>query len=353
MKPPRSVAETISSLNKVDIEELPIPNYSSSETSLKVGIATPSMREHMTDEGWQIFKGLRKAGWVLMGNNLDLPFRNVSKLLSEYNPDTILLQDKREWDVPANSYRDPNEYIGNVYLLKERDDIFKLTILKDAQQQLLFHRDSAEEIGCHAWVIYYHPAIVKHLAPYVRTKHLIRTYHTVDPNIIPKFVSGKERIDQAVVSGAISSVYPLRQRLASCHYFIRLPHPGYHRNGCHTPIYLRQLSQFKVAVCTSSKYGYTLRKIMEGVVAGCKVVTDLPIDDVFPEIDEYLVRVHPSITNDEAIQLCKDLADKWDEEEQRVASEKAIARFNYETETKRLSQEIEKLRLSYHSRGTP
>src|SRR5258708_11028612 len=103
-------------------------------------------------------------------------------------------------------------------------------------------------MGVHAWVCYYNPRIVKHLASWVREEHLIRTYHSINSANIPPFSANRHG---TLLSGAVSQAYPLRKRLFDGAFLlpdtIALPHPGYHRGGCHTPSFLIQLSKFKVA----------------------------------------------------------------------------------------------------------
>src|SRR5690606_34111233 len=147
----------------------------------RLALGVESMRRHMTDEGWQLFAGLGRAGYLLCGHDLPINRTDVRELLDEYGPSVVVLQDKREWEgLTADRSRDPRMRFRRVNALMQRQDVFTLTVLKDAHARPEYHRESAREIGCHAWVVYYHPRIVAHLAPYVRERHLVRTYHTVD-----------------------------------------------------------------------------------------------------------------------------------------------------------------------------
>ncbi len=303
-------------------DPLPIPPYKRPQGPQRprVGLAVESMRRHMTDEGWQIFAGLESASYNLAGYGIDSTNTTrdfyggtmLDTVLARFNPDTVVMQDKREWEgLTADRNQDPRMRFTQLESLKARDDIFKLTILKDAQNSPLYHRDSAAEIDCHAWVVYYHPEIVAHLAPFVRPQHLVRTYHSIDPALVPPF--SPEGRKGALISGALSDAYPLRRSLASNLSLLpdtgRLPHPGYHRNGCQTEEYLKALSRYKVAICTSSRYGYALRKIIEATACGCMVVTDLPRGDALPGIDDNLYRVHsgalPSDVGNLVMRLCR------------------------------------------------
>ena len=80
---------------------------------------------------------------------------------------------------------------------------------------------------------------------------------------------------------------------------------------------------------------------------GCIVVTDLPSDEIVPEIDDNLVRVHPSIDMGDLRRLIDRLAAEWDAERQRDMAESAKARFDYRVEGLRLSKTIDDLRGSY------
>jgi hypothetical protein len=360
MKTPLTVDQVIGSLPPVEPlnlvhRELPTPPYSPSEGNVKLGLAVESMSRHMTDEGWQIFDGLQRNGWLLAGHNLEINETDVfdavvhAESWEKETVGTVLVQDKREWDLVHNDFRDPWARFTGVDWLRKQDHIFKLTILKDAQQRPEYHRRSAEEMGVHAWVVYYHPRIVKRLAPYVRDKHIVRTYHSIDRNLVPGY-SDITR-DGCLISGAVSGAYPLRTRLVKGFREIPkaavLPHPGYHRNGCTTPGFLRVLSGYKVAICTASRYGYALRKIAEATACGCIVVTDLPSDEVLPEIDPNLVRVHPDSSPSEIGDLVSALYRSYNPERQRILAEKAKAWYDYREVTRRLDHDISVMRRDY------
>ncbi len=317
----------------------------------KVALAVKSMEHHTTNEGWEVMRGLQSAGYTLCGFGIGDGLTDVEQILERYNPTTLLLQDKREWEGRTGGPGfDRREAFSNVHLLKRRDDIFKLTVLKDAHSRPEYHRQSADEIGCHAWVVYYHPRIVYRLAPYVRPQHLIRTYHSVNPADVPEFTS--EGRQGCLLSGAVSGAYPLRTRLFRDHGQLpdvtALPHPGYHRRGSDTPGFLRQLSTHKVAICTSSVYGYALRKIVEATACGCKVVTDLPTDDVLPEIDGNLVRIPSEATTPYVATLLQELYARYDPEEQRRYADAARAWYDYRAVGRRLADDIETMRAGYN-----
>lgn len=320
------------------------------KTGPHLALAVESMRRHMTDEGWQIMDALNHSGYKLCGYNLTNNETHVPTLLKEFNPSVVVLQDKREWDVKSNCFREQRALFTGVEALAQDPSIFKLTILKDSHSGPSFHEKSADEIGCHAWIIYYHPRIVAHLAPYVRPQHLIRTYHTLDSSLVPPFSPDRSK---ALFSGAVSSAYPERMefvrhidRLQNIDY---LKHPGYHRNGTHTPDFLKRLSQYKVSICTTSKYGYALRKIIESVACGCRVITDLPSDDVLPGIDDCLIR----IPHCPGLKIWRNTINQalasYDPEYQSHYAAIAQARYDFRNEGLRLADSIDDMRHSYSS----
>jgi hypothetical protein len=339
----------------------------------RIALAVESMRRHMTDEGWQIMEGLEKNGYTLFGHGLVSSVQGKNHILKSFSmtdvsdildfvggsgPSTVVVQDKREWDTHPRDFREQRAKFYNVRKLAERTDIFKLTIVKDAQHNPRFHAESAAEIGCHAWIVYYHPRIVAHLAPYIRPEHMVRTWHTLNPEHVKPF-SMAGRQNKALLSGAVSNAYPLRSAIvrwmdatpklsrpdSGCIDY--LPHPGYHRQGCATPAFFQTLSQYKVAICTASMYGYALRKIIEATAAGCVVITDLPSDEVMPEIDESFVRVRPDISMKDLIELVQHCIDTYSSGIQEIYADKARIAYDYRTVCCRLAHGIELLRETY------
>lgn len=330
--------------------ELPAPTYRPSRrTWPRFFLGVESMRRHMTDEGWQLMAGLSDAGYQMCGHGLENDETDVATLL-QYDPAVVVLQDKREWDVRKGDFRDEKARFHNYQRLVERADVFKVTVLKDAHQRPAYHRESAAEIGCHAWIVYYHPRIVKHLAPYVRYEHLIRTYHTIDANSVPPY---SPRKTGCLLSGALSGAYPLRTRLArSCTLLpgtTLMPHPGYHRNGTQTPAFLAALSRYKVAICTASVYGYALRKLIEATACGCRVITDLPEGDPLPLIDGNLIRVSPNVSLIEIKRILRNCYESYDPELQEHYAALAKSRYDYHTEGQRLAASLEEMRCAYRS----
>lgn len=340
------------SLPFVNMDKLPAPAYTGNPkyTDVKAALAVEDMRRHMTNEGFELFHGLGLNGYELCGHNLTLNETNIPTIIDKLNPGVIILQDKREWDVKPGNFREPKARFTGVTELKSKTGIFKVTVLKDAHQHPRYHAESADEIGCHAWITYYNTQIVKRLAPYVRPEHILRTYHTVDTKQIPEYKADDR--DGCLLSGAVSGAYPLRQRLFKDAR--RLPrtdvlkHPGYHNKGSATPMFLRLLSGYKVAICTCSIYGYALRKIFEATACGCVVITNLPQDEYLPDIDNNLVRVPSDISIDDMAKIILTQIREYDPQRQRHYAELAKVRYDFRFETSLLAMQIEELRRSYN-----
>lgn len=358
LHPPRTIAQTVDKLVRPEMRALAKPAYMPRcggdvfcTGESHVALAVESMRRHMTSEGWEIMLALEHAGYVLHGHNIGPSLTDVPTILNHENPSVIVMQDKREIDgITADRSMNPAMRFNNLEALKHRPDVFKLTILKDAQHNPAYHRASMEEIGCHAVIAYYHPVTVAHLAPYVRRENIVRTYHTLDRNLVPPFSAERRG---CLISGAVSKVYPLRRRLID--NVKKLPqtnvlrHPGYRRLSCATPEYLQTLSRYKVSICTSSVYGYLLRKVIESTACGCIVVTDLPTDERLPEIDGNLVRVHPNISVDDMTELLALKLNTYDPALQESYSRLAMAYYDYRVMGVKLANDIEAMRKGYNT----
>ena len=345
----RTLTTVLTALPCGSVPELPAPPYAPpGDTRPRYALGVESMRRHMSDEGGQLVDGLGEAGYILHGRGYPNPETDVTRILTT-PPTTLFLQDRKEWDVEGG-FRDPRARFVNWAVLGKYPSIFKLTVLKEAHSRHIFHADTAQIAGIHAWLTYSHPRITKHLAGFVRPQHLLRVYYTLDPRAVPTY-SPEDR-QGCLLSGAINAAYPLRRRLVV--FLDKLPrevyykpHPGYHRNGTETPSFLKLLSRFKVAICTSSIYSYPLRKLIEATACGCRVITDLATDEVLPAIDGNLIRISPDITLPEVNEVIRTALAYYDPEKQVHYAQLALQRYDYRAEGKRLATEIEQLRQSY------
>lgn len=356
MYPVQSISDRLKAVSvQSGISRLSPPRYSPDPLKKsEVFLASKFFEVHTTSESYQLQERLGECGYSLYGRGYP-GHRNETRvplIVERENPKTVIVQDKREWDRDSDICWNKALHFERSECLAEHDDIFKVTILKDAHQNPEYHRRAAEEIGCHAWICYYHPRLVHAFAPYVRMGHLIRTYHSVNPAEVPEFTDSG-RADRAILSGAISKeAYPLRHRLRGlCHELPMmsvLHHPGYHPKGHKTPDYLKELSKYKVSICTASVYGYALRKIIESVACGCVVVTDLPVDEVLPGIDEALIRVHPDISAASMNELLAKLIREYNPWRQAEFASRACRIYNYVNLYRKLACDIESMRNTYH-----
>jgi hypothetical protein len=325
---------------------------STSDQADKIMLGMEPFINHTTDEGWQLQCGLEFAGYDLWGPRFANDCADVAEILARTNPQTVIVQDKREWD-PANpACFDHGVAFHNLDALRERDDVFRLTICKDAHHSTEYYRRCYEEMGCDAWIVYYNPDKVAELCPAVQRDRLIRTYHSLDAGAVPPFRA--ERVDGCLLSGALHDrVYPLRTRLAEQVDALPrtdlLKHPGYGDNGSHTRKYLSLLSRYKVAICTVSIFQYTLRKLIEATACGCRVITDLPEGEVLPEIDDNMIRVPSCITVAEMAETIRRAMDGYEPERQREYARKALARYDYCMTGHLLARDIERLRESHNA----
>lgn len=341
----RDVTRPIKSLN---VRVLPPPVFREANLSNKLVLGVHSMQDHTTDEGWQITHGLSLSGYTHCGHLLEESSTSVPELIEKHNPGTMVIQDVREWDVQSKDFRDMDARFTDVEEMKRHEEIFRVTILKDAHQRPDYHREFCDRMGIHAWVIYYNPSIVKHLAQYVRPEHLIRTTHSLDKDIIPEF--SEDREFGCLFSGAVSNAYPLRQRIMKFSKLLPMKvhkHPGYHRNGCVVPEFMKMLNTFKVSICTSSRYGYALRKLIESTACGCRIITDLPTNEVLPVIEENLIRVNVNAGANEIKRAIDDAVDTYDYDRQRELAIRSIEYYDYRTVCMRLANDIQLMKERY------
>lgn len=297
---------------------------------------------HMTDEGMQLQRGLQYSDWHLSGVGFD-GWRNVPAILQQQSPDIVFVHDKRDWDMGSGGCFRAGINYQELDALKD-SPAFRLGVVKDAGTLVEYHRQFIAQIGADAVVTYYHDDTTKQLSPWLAAYRTIRTYHSVDADVCRgNYTMQHTGRHRAIVSGAVSGVYPLRQRVMSNAAEIDceiIKHPGYSNRGNHTPHYLRMIGTYKVSIATASAYNFALRKIIEAVAMGAVPVTDLPAWDCLPEIDGALVRVSPTISISELRDVVREHADKWNFEERIDWARKAWAFYDWRMIGLRLDQLI-------------
>lgn len=312
--------------------------------SSKLLLANIDYATHMTDEGQQLQRGLEEAGWALAGFGYKDGCKDVPTLIERYKPSRVLVHDKRDWDSKCGAFRKGLEF-GRLNFLQECKDIFKLTVVKDAGSLVEYHREVCEEVGADAVVTYYHDQSVLPVAPFLKNYTRIRTYHSVNADVVPEVRPGWRR--RALVSGAVGDVYPLRRRVMNQRKMFScdiLPHPGYSNRGVKTQDYLHSLADYRVHVATASRYGFALRKIIESVACGTTPVTDLPAYDVLPNIDGALTRISASISDEGITEMLMDEYLGWDFAERHMYAEAAKKFYDWRAIGVRLDQLIEEAR---------
>lgn len=305
----------------------------------KIVLANVDYRQHMTSEGNELQLGLEAAGWTLVGFGYGDGCRDVPTLLDRYKPTAVLISDKRDWDPSSTGAFRKDIGFTNLGALSQHADIFKVCVVKDAGGQQDYHRRFCEEVQAGGIVTYYHDRSVRPLNPWMMGYPTIRTYHSVDGMLRRETVNRK----RAVVSGALSGVYPLRQMAvlnAGRLGLAILRHPGYSNRGSRTADYLKEISGYKVHVATASRFGFALRKIIESVLVGTTPVTDLPEYDVLPGIDKALVRVSPTVSVAE-LRAAIDYAERtWNVDERRQYAEAAARLYDFRATGKALDSAI-------------
>ena len=314
---------------------------------MKIVLANVDYQSHTSSEGNELQLGLEHAGWRLCGRGYD-GIQDVRELLKRYDPSAVFLQDKRDWDPRSpGSFRKDVGFAG-LDALRARSDLLKICVVKDAGSVRRYHFHHCEEVSATAVMNYYHERSVLELNPWLRRLPLIRTYHSIDADFcrdLP-FTAGRKR---AVVTGATSAVYPVRERVMKAVLADRslgidvYGHPGYHNRGHHTPDYLRMLSGYRVHVATASRYGFALRKLFESVSVGCTPVTNLPEYDVLPEINGALFRVSENASVAEVLDAVAAADQSWNLDERLAWAQKAWAFYDWRAIGVRLSGLIDAL----------
>jgi hypothetical protein len=306
------------------------------ETTQDVFCGIASFRRHMSNEGWQLQDGLRQAGYHLYGRHFPAPYNqvNVVAIAEQVKPRVLIVQDKREWDPSRAGCFDKTEGFCNVAAVRERDDIFRATVWKDAWFSRSYHRGGHYDLNPHVYITYYHDDLISYFSPWIHPQQLIRTYHSVDPAQVPAY-SAKDR-HGALVSGALNpAVYPLRYSMAVAAKAggltdtAVLRHPGYHAKRTSTAAFLQRMSHYRVAICTSSIFGCALRKIIEAAACGCVPITDLPAADALPVIDGALVRVSSDASTSDLNECIREQGAHYDANLREAWATKARQHYDY------------------------
>ncbi len=311
---------------------------------MKIVLGNIDYESHMTSEGNELQQGLKFAEWKLIGPGYwQGDHADVKTILETYKPETVFVSDKRDWDENNGGCFRKGLTYRNLEALAE-SSAFKVVVVKDAGGMVDYHRHFCEQVKANAVVNYYHPLSVVGPSPFLRDYELIRTYHSVDSEYIQTLNFNPLTRKRAVVSGAVSSCYPLRERvfthagLLDCE---TIRHPGYGNRGAMTPSYLQRLSQYKVHIATASSYGFALRKIIESVAIGATPITDLPRYDDLPGIDGALLR----IGQDSTVAQIKEAIDfaeaNWNPDERREYQQIALKFYDWKYIGLRLSAQIE------------
>jgi hypothetical protein len=300
---------------------------------VKLVLANRGYAQHTTDEGLQLEDGLHAAGWCLAGYGVGDSCVDVPTLLARYTPRVVMVQDVRDWHRDNRwGCFDPRYHFARWERLRDCG-AFVATPFKDAGSMPKVQAEFFQRVRPGALVTYYHPDAVREASKGAVSDYAqVRTYHTVDADLVRSIPLDGER-RRGIVTGATGvGVYPLRQRVFEGAAALGIDgqgHPGYGNKGCDTARYLRQLAGYKVHVATASRFGFALRKIIESVALGCTPVTDLPAFDVLPEIDEVLVRVPSRISIDDLRGVIDEAERSWDLERALALSAKACAYYDY------------------------
>jgi hypothetical protein len=305
-------------------------------------LANSSYQRHMTDEGDQLQRGLEAAGWSLAGFGYGDDCRNVPRLLERFQPETVFVQDVRDWRTDSPGCFDRRVELQSWRILGSWDGQ-KVTVCKDAGTAVDLQRQFAGDIGADAIAIYYHPESVLPLSPWLADYPLIRIYHSVDADECRRIPLDRPR-HRAILTGAINrTIYPLRSLAQLNHEWLGLDlkrHPGYSDGGTMTHHYLRLLASYRVHLATASRYGFALRKILESVAVGAIPVTDLPAYDRLPFIDGALLRVRRGCTLGELKHTLDTADEAWNLEERRRWAELAWQHYDFRAIGRQLSESI-------------
>jgi len=200
---------------------------------------------------------------------------------------------------------------------------------------------------------------------YSYNRVVMHSPHCADPSIF--YISPDDAPRHGgLLIGAISSAYPLRQRWRHLIQQGRLQdaylnqHPGYHvvswdpQEEFRRPWssvddervrarreqvlnYAKTLQGAKILLTDSSAYRYALMKFVEGIMAGCLIISDIPFDQ--PELFRNLViEVSPEMTDEELAEIYHywlhndELREQWVHRAQQLV----ISKFTWDASIDRL-----------------
>lgn len=311
---------------------------------MNIFLANSSYSGHTTDEGNQLQLALQHAGFLLVGSGYGDGMRDVPQLIERHQPKVIVIADPRDWfRSSGGSFGRKDLHFERHEVLAKHPEIFKCVVMKDAGTAVDFQRDFAASIKANALITYYHDKAVLPLSPWAAAYKRIRIHHSVDADLI-RTIDLKGNRRRSVVTGAVSGVYPLRRMVFENAYGMgvdKIKHPGYQANYCHTPDYLRMLSQYKTHVATCSSYNFALRKIIESVAVGCVPITNLPEWDCLPEIDGALVRIKSDSSPVDVKEAINVAEENYNLDERLAWAEKAQSYYDWHTCGQRLALDIQ------------
>lgn len=305
-------------------------------------LANSSYATHGTDEGQQLQESLRLAGWTLCGFGYGDDTVDVPKILARHQPSIVVVQAGEDWRADSRGCFDKRVSFKHIEALAGYPG-YKVQVVKDCPGKYDRRRAWCEEIKADALLTYYHCDAVLPLSPWMAGYPRIRHRHTIDGQVA-KAIHFKADRKRAIVSGAINrEVYPLRSLVVEHANLLGvaiLKHPGYGCIGPRSSDYLRKLSEYKVSVACSSKYGFALRKLLESAAAGCVVVTDLPDFDRLPWLEDALIRV-PARAGIDAVRAAINISESlWTPELADSLRARAIEYYDYKVCGVALSEAI-------------
>ena len=313
-------------------------------------------RGHMTDEQAQLQDGLVAAGWTIAGpqmrwyRDLHLSYGdsviqdyNAATILEEVKPDVVLINDPRDWDRDSPGCFDQWTHFKNIEALADHPEIFKVVSFKDSAVALDYQEAFCAKVKANALATYYHTDSIALTCKWAAKYRQIRHYHTVDKKII-KGLDFKSNRKRGIVTGHTSpAFYPLRKEIAEHAYELGIdvrPHPGWNNGGCDVPNYLRKLSEYRVSVATSGRYGHAFRKIIESLCCGCATVTNLPKYDRLPNVFDWLLHLSPEASLDEVGRMIDFAEGYWTPQMALRQSLEAREFYDYRVDALRLDKAI-------------